>query len=357
MGIEKLNTTAYHPQCNGLTERFNRTLKTMLRKQAATHGLQWDKYLYGVLWAYRNTPHESTLEKPSFLLFGMDCRQPTEAAFMPPTPTGSLIMCDYRQELVKVLTSARQCAAKTIQKAQKKYKAQYDRTCTVNEKSPQYRIGQWVLIRHPQEESGPNRKLSRPWYGPFRITSVERTGVTAKRVYGNAVKDPIRVHLQRVTRCPPAFPAGCFWYGDRRNGPGRPPKWIDDFVNANTKIGSDDKCDDHDDQPGEDHDDQPDEEQDDQPDEEQDDQPDEEQDDQPDENHDNQPGEEHDDQPDKDYDEQPDVKDQRQGKPNYGKRSNGTGQTRPEPKGSKMKQMVPSRTRTRDVRPPTRYRS
>ena len=125
LGIEKLNTTAYHPQCNGLTERFNRTLKTMLRKQAATHGLQWDKYLYGVLWAYRNTPHESTLEKPSFLLFGMDCRQPTEAAFMPPTPTGSLIMCDYRQELVKVLTSARQCAVKTIQKAQKKYKAQY----------------------------------------------------------------------------------------------------------------------------------------------------------------------------------------------------------------------------------------
>ena len=23
LGIEKLNTTAYHPQCNGLTERFN----------------------------------------------------------------------------------------------------------------------------------------------------------------------------------------------------------------------------------------------------------------------------------------------------------------------------------------------
>ena len=144
-----------------------------------------------------------------------------------------------------------------------------------------------------------------------------------------------------MTRCPSAFPARSFWYGDRRNGPGRPPKWIDDFVNTNTKIGSDDKCDDHDDQPGEDHDDQPDEEQDDQPDEE----------------HDDQPDEDCDDQPDKDYDDQPDVKDQRQGKPNYGKRSDGTGQTRPEPKGSKMKQMVPSRTRTRDVRPPTRYRS
>ena len=85
LGIEKLNTTAYHPQCNGMTERFNHTLKTMLRKQAATYGLQWDKYLHGVLWAYRNTPHESTLEKPSFLLFGLGCRHPTEATFMPQT--------------------------------------------------------------------------------------------------------------------------------------------------------------------------------------------------------------------------------------------------------------------------------
>ena len=27
LGIEKLNTTAYHPQCDGAVERFNRTLK------------------------------------------------------------------------------------------------------------------------------------------------------------------------------------------------------------------------------------------------------------------------------------------------------------------------------------------
>jgi len=73
LGIEKLNTTAYHPQCDGMVERFNRTLKAMLRKRAAQFGSQWDKQLSGVLWAYRNTPHETTGEKPSFLLFGWDC--------------------------------------------------------------------------------------------------------------------------------------------------------------------------------------------------------------------------------------------------------------------------------------------
>ena len=82
LGIKKLNTTSHHPQCDGAVERFNRTLKTMLRKHAAKLGNQWDSYLFGVLWAYRNTPHTSTGEKPSFLLFGVDLRTPTEAIYI-----------------------------------------------------------------------------------------------------------------------------------------------------------------------------------------------------------------------------------------------------------------------------------
>ena len=84
LGVSKLNTTAYHPQCDGLVERFNRTLKSMLRKHASRFGKEWDRHLYGVLWAYRNTPHESTGEKPSFLLFGLDLRSPVEAELLAP---------------------------------------------------------------------------------------------------------------------------------------------------------------------------------------------------------------------------------------------------------------------------------
>ena len=83
LGTIKLNTTAYNPQCDGMVERFNRTLKMMLCEHAAEFERQWDTFLPGVLWAYRNTPHESTGEKPSFLLFGIDCRSPTESAFLP----------------------------------------------------------------------------------------------------------------------------------------------------------------------------------------------------------------------------------------------------------------------------------
>ena len=40
IGIEKLNTTAYHPACNGMVKHFNRTLKTALRKYADRFGSQ-----------------------------------------------------------------------------------------------------------------------------------------------------------------------------------------------------------------------------------------------------------------------------------------------------------------------------
>ena len=40
LGIRKLNTTSYHPQCNGMVERFNRTLIGMLRSHAIKFGMQ-----------------------------------------------------------------------------------------------------------------------------------------------------------------------------------------------------------------------------------------------------------------------------------------------------------------------------
>lgn len=67
----------------------------MLRKHTAKFGRQWDKYLHGVLWAYRNTPHESTGEKPSFLLYGIDCRSPTESALLPPNQLEANGLDDY----------------------------------------------------------------------------------------------------------------------------------------------------------------------------------------------------------------------------------------------------------------------
>ena len=64
MGIKKTNTTAYHPQTDGLVERFNRTLIDMLAKTVEKSGRDWDTHLPFVLFAYRTSPQESTQESP-----------------------------------------------------------------------------------------------------------------------------------------------------------------------------------------------------------------------------------------------------------------------------------------------------
>ena len=225
LGIKKLNTTAHHPECDGMVERFNRTLKTMLRKHASKYGNRWDRYLFGVVWAYRNTPHDSTGEKPSFLLFGTDCRTPSEAALLPPNPMENTSVEDYREEVIQTLSTARRLAADSIQNAQRRYKAAYDK-----KSSPvSYGLGDWVLVKFPQDETGRNRKLSRPWHGPYRIVERRDPDVTVVKVYAPQ-EGQIQVHQSRVSPCPPGFPAGFFWYGGKRSSPGRPPKWVDKLL-------------------------------------------------------------------------------------------------------------------------------
>ena len=70
LSIKQLTTTLYHPSCNGLVERFNGTLKSMLRKLSEEKPTQWDRYIPSLLFAYRDSIQESTGCSPFQLLYG-----------------------------------------------------------------------------------------------------------------------------------------------------------------------------------------------------------------------------------------------------------------------------------------------
>ena len=101
-----MNTTAYHPQTDGLVERFNRTLTDMLAKTVEKSGRDWDARLPYVLFAYRSSIQESTKESPFFLLYGRDPRLPTEEALSPPQTRQVLDIDDYRSELTTGFSEA-----------------------------------------------------------------------------------------------------------------------------------------------------------------------------------------------------------------------------------------------------------
>ena len=61
-----------------MVERFNATLKKLLRKLMQNSEVQWDLCLPYVLWSYRGTIHKTTGSSPYQLLFGKQMRMPLD---------------------------------------------------------------------------------------------------------------------------------------------------------------------------------------------------------------------------------------------------------------------------------------
>ena len=78
LNISRLRTSPYHPQTDGLTERLNGALKSMIRKFTAINQKDWDEYLPYLLFAYREVPQESTGFSPFELLYGRRVRGPLD---------------------------------------------------------------------------------------------------------------------------------------------------------------------------------------------------------------------------------------------------------------------------------------
>ena len=78
LSLKQLTTTPYHPMCNGLVERFNGTLKSMLKKMCIEKPQDWDRYIALLLFAYREVPQDSLGFSPFELLYGRTVRGPMQ---------------------------------------------------------------------------------------------------------------------------------------------------------------------------------------------------------------------------------------------------------------------------------------
>lgn len=81
LGIKHLRTTAYHPQANGMIERFHRTLKAALM----CTGDDWSVNLPIVMLTLRNTFKPDINSTPAQMVFGEELRLPGEL-FAPAKP-------------------------------------------------------------------------------------------------------------------------------------------------------------------------------------------------------------------------------------------------------------------------------
>ena len=175
LGMKKINTSGYHPQTDGLVEKFNPTLINMIAKSCEIHAHDWDEHLAHLLIAYRVSAQESTKESPFYLLYGRDPRIPTETALSHSTSPYNVDPDDYKVELMASLTNAWKVAKEHIVKAQQSQKHYYDR----KSKPTTLKVGDRVM---PAEVRGKNRKLVRPFHGPYRVLNLTPTNAEVRLV-------------------------------------------------------------------------------------------------------------------------------------------------------------------------------
>ncbi len=87
LGVQHNTTTAYHPQANGIVERFHRSLKASLK--ARLDGPRWVDELPVVLLGIRSTWKESSDASPAQLVYGTNVRLPGD--FLPPPVHGQQV--------------------------------------------------------------------------------------------------------------------------------------------------------------------------------------------------------------------------------------------------------------------------
>eukprot|EP00117_Sycon_ciliatum_P020844 scpid75746/ scgid18439/ Retrovirus-related Pol polyprotein from transposon 412; Protease; Reverse transcriptase; Endonuclease len=84
--IHKTRTTLYHPQCDGLVERSNRTVQNILEVYTNDTQSDWDKHLRTTMLAYNTRVHSTTGFTPYFLMFGREATLPLHLMYPLPQP-------------------------------------------------------------------------------------------------------------------------------------------------------------------------------------------------------------------------------------------------------------------------------
>ena len=193
MGIHKTRTTAYHPQSDGMVERFNQTLERHLAKVVDSHQKDWDRHIPLFLMSYRTAVHESTAVTPACANFGRELRLPADLLTGRP-PDSPNTISEYASDLRNRMEDVHKLVREHGLHASARMKTRYDR------KSNQTRFeeGSLVWLHNPMRRKGISPKLSPSWEGPYKV--VARINDVTYRIQ-RTPRSPCKiVHVDRLAR-------------------------------------------------------------------------------------------------------------------------------------------------------------
>lgn len=193
LGISKTRTTPYHPQSDGMVERFNETIEDGLAMFVNAHQTDWDMHISLLLMAYRSAVHVTTKISPSRMMLGREIKlpiavwagRPDDSEMPPHSPM-------YAQKLQEKMDEVHIFARDNLKISAGAMKQYYDIKATTT----RYEVGTGVWLHNPQRKKGRSPKLSRNWDGPYVV--VKQINDVVVRIKRSLQAKPKVVHINRL---------------------------------------------------------------------------------------------------------------------------------------------------------------
>ncbi|CAI2737131.1 unnamed protein product, partial [Dicrocoelium dendriticum] len=157
-GIERRRTSPYHPQTNGMTERFNRTMKEWI----TCTKLAWEDALPEVLLSYRASMQSTTKVSPFELQFGREPRIALDTCISE--------VCE-QQHPAPHHKRLQDMARRGTRSRQQRNKLNYDARYATHKWRP-FNTGDQVKVRkhdHPIHRGPGASKFKERWQGPYTV--------------------------------------------------------------------------------------------------------------------------------------------------------------------------------------------
>ena len=194
ISLKQLVTTPYHPICNGLCEKMNVTLKTILKRLCAERPEDWDRYLPATLFAYREIPQESLGFSPFEMIYGHPVQGPmdilktlwTKEIEDPNIETSYTYVTNLKERLEETCKIAQE----ELSKASLRYRKIYNRKARDRRLVP----GDKALLLLPTAHN----KLLMQWKGPFQV--LERVNKHDYRIDVNGKPRLFHINMLKTYR-------------------------------------------------------------------------------------------------------------------------------------------------------------
>lgn len=127
MPVVWMQTVPNHPQGNGVCERFNQTLLSLLGSLSEADQNHWPQKLPALLQAYNNTTHGSTGMTPHFIVYGRHARLPVDWITTSSPSVSRYSLTDWVKQHHRTLMQAYIIVKANVQRRQQKDQQRYNR--------------------------------------------------------------------------------------------------------------------------------------------------------------------------------------------------------------------------------------